>query len=183
MNAIKNGWNKLTGKPAPQQQEENIFEESWFDSLFQKDDDSCFASCKIPFKLRMTIIGFLTFFGVISLLISFSFVMIPMKFAKLFTVGNICILVATMFMRSIKSQVNSLMADKAKMIAFIVYVFSIIFVLFSALYMKSFFLTLPAIIIEVIALLYYLFSYIPYGQQLLTNCLKHCASCLFRSKN
>ena len=182
MESIKKGWNKLTGKSTVQEQEEDIFAESWFDSLFQKDDYSCFSSCKIPFKIRMAIIAILTLFGLIALLSSFTFILIPMKFAKTFTVGNICILLATMFMRSIKSQINSLFADKPKLIAFVVYILSIMLVLFTALKLKSFILTLPAIIIEIIALMYYLLSYIPYGQQLLTNCLKSCGNCLCTKK-
>ena len=166
MESIKKGWNKLTGKSTVQEQEEDIFAESWFDSLFQKDDYSCFSSCKIPFKIRMAIIAILTLFGLIALLSSFTFILIPMKFAKTFTVGNICILLATMFMRS----------------AFVVYILSIMLVLFTALKLKSFILTLPAIIIEIIALMYYLLSYIPYGQQLLTNCLKSCGNCLCTKK-
>ena len=79
MESLKDGWSSLTrtvkSKFSAPQQEEDYFSESWFDKLVGGEDESCFAKCKIPFKLRMLIIVILVLFGVVSLMLSFSFIL------------------------------------------------------------------------------------------------------------
>ncbi|ELP85964.1 vesicle transport protein SFT2A, putative [Entamoeba invadens IP1] len=182
MESIKSGWSSLKNTVrntvnGPPQQEEDYFSKSWFDTLVGGDDDSCCAKCKIPFTVRITIVGILVLLGVIALFLSFSFIVLPMKFAKLFTAGNVLILAASFFLRSFSAQIKSLMEDKTKLIGLVLYITSIVLVLFAALKLKSFFVTIPCVIFEIIALLWYLFSYIPYGQEM----LKKCGSCLLSS--
>ncbi|GAB1225988.1 hypothetical protein ENUP19_0273G0002 [Entamoeba nuttalli] len=185
MDTIKSGWSSLKrtvrSKVNGPQQEDDYFSESWFDTLVGGEDQSCFSYFKLPFKVRISIICILVFFGVISLFLSFTFILLPMKFAKLFTVGNILILLSTFFLRSISSQIKSLISDIPKLIAFVIYLISIALVLFCALKLKSTLLTLPCVVLEVVALLWYLFSYLPYGQEMLKTCFSGCWSCCVHS--
>ncbi|KAL7714213.1 Vesicle transport protein [Entamoeba marina] len=178
MESIKRGWSSVNRtfreKFSTQPQEEDYFSQSWFDTLIGGEDQSCFSYFQIPFKVRMIIVVMLVFLGVISLIMSFTFVLLPMKFAKLFTVGNLLILLSTFFIRSITSQIKSLINDIPKAIAFIVYLLSIILTLVAALYFKSILLTLPCIVIEIVALIWYLFSYIPYGNSMLSGLIGMC---------
>ncbi|EDR28846.1 vesicle transport protein SFT2B, putative [Entamoeba dispar SAW760] len=185
MDTIKSGWSSLKrtvrSKVNGPQQEEDYFSESWFDKLVGGEDQSCFSYFKLPFKVRISIICILVFFGIISLFLSFTFILLPMKFAKLFTVGNVLILLSTFFLRSISSQIKSLISDIPKLVAFILYLISIALVLFCALKLKSTMLTLPCVVLEVVALLWYLFSYLPYGQEMLKTCFSGCWSCCVHS--
>ena len=195
MESIKKGWNSLTSSVrntvAPQQQDDDYFSQSWFDSLIGGEDESCCASFKLPFKVvccvtytriltaqRMTIVGVLVLFGILSLLFSFAFIMLPLKFAKLFTVGNMCILIASLFLRNIVSQIKSLVSDPSKLIAFVIYVISQILVLVCAFKYHSTILTIPCIVIEIVALLWYILAYIPYGHTMITACCKGCVGCI-----
>ncbi|KAL7716897.1 Vesicle transport protein [Entamoeba marina] len=75
---------------------------------------------------------------------------------------------------SLSSQFRSLRTDPAKATAFVIYVSSIGATLFSGLYVESTFLTIFCVIIEVLACVWYIASYIPFAHSCLSATFKSC---------
>ncbi|KYQ88985.1 hypothetical protein DLAC_10199 [Tieghemostelium lacteum] len=122
--------------------------------------------CSLTFTQR--IIGFCICagLGVLFAFLAFIFILSPSSFAFLYTVGNILMLVATGFVVGPMKQIKS-MVQPTRLICAIVFVLSMILTLVGVFYGWSFIIIIFLIIFQICALLYYIFSYIPYGRQCL----------------
>ncbi|KAF3788028.1 Vesicle transport protein [Nymphaea thermarum] len=130
-------------------------------------------NCTLSTKQR--IYGFAVCFvaGVTCTLLSMIVFLNPIKFATMFTLGNLLALGSTAFLMGPKRQMR-LMVDPVRVYATGVYIGSIIIALLCALYVRSKLLTLLAIILEFGSLVWYSLSYIPFARSMITKVLMAC---------
>ncbi|CAN1264093.1 Vesicle transport protein SFT2B [Linum perenne] len=92
----------------------------------------------------------------------------PIKFALLFTFGNILAVGSTAFLIGTGQQL-SLMFDSTRVYATSIYLGSVVVSLICALLIHNKVLTLIAIICEICALTWYSLSYIPFARTMVSN--------------
>nr|XP_010318736.1 vesicle transport protein SFT2B isoform X2 [Solanum lycopersicum] len=92
----------------------------------------------------------------------------PIKFALLFTFGNMLAIGSTAFLIGPMQQL-SMMMDPVRAYATSMYVGCVVLALICALWIHSKILTLLAIICEICALVWYSLSYIPFARRMVSN--------------
>ncbi|KAH9677174.1 Vesicle transport protein [Citrus sinensis] len=92
----------------------------------------------------------------------------PIKFAILFTFGNLLAVGSTAFVIGPAQQIN-MMFDSARIYATTVYLVCVVIALICALLIHSKILTILAIICEICALLWYSLSYIPFARRMISE--------------
>ncbi|KAK0594866.1 hypothetical protein LWI29_001361 [Acer saccharum] len=92
----------------------------------------------------------------------------PIKFAILFTLGNLLAVGSTAFLIGPAQQIN-MMFDSARIYATAVYLGCVVIALICALLIHSKVLTLIAIICEICALIWYCLSYIPFARRIVSD--------------
>ncbi|XP_022973824.1 vesicle transport protein SFT2B isoform X2 [Cucurbita maxima] len=97
----------------------------------------------------------------------------PIKFGIAFTLGNMLSLGSTAFLVGPKRQVT-MMLDPVRIYATAIYLASMIFALFCALYVHNKLLTLLALILEFGALIWYSLSYIPFARTMVSRVMVAC---------
>jgi len=97
----------------------------------------------------------------------------PTKFAILYTVGNLLALGSTGFLTGFTAQLTG-MFKGTRIIASCVYLGSLVMTLVSAVYLKSFGLTIAFLILQSCALAWYCLSYIPGGRAVVSAMGKRC---------
>jgi len=122
-------------------------------------------------KDRFTTFAILAAAGAICMIFAFTFlpfvVLSPHKFALLFTMGSALMLASFSFLRGHVAFVKHL-SSMERLPFSGSYVISLVGTLYSSLVMGSYLLTLIFSVIQVVALLYFLVSYIPGGVSALT---------------
>ncbi|XP_022932027.1 vesicle transport protein SFT2B isoform X2 [Cucurbita moschata] len=97
----------------------------------------------------------------------------PIKFGIAFTLGNMLSLGSTAFLVGPKRQVT-MMLDPVRIYATAIYLASMIFALFCALYVHNKLLTLLALVLEFGALIWYSLSYIPFARTMVSRVMVAC---------
>ncbi|PIN20513.1 hypothetical protein CDL12_06799 [Handroanthus impetiginosus] len=92
----------------------------------------------------------------------------PIKFALLFTFGNILAVGSTAFLIGSGQQLR-MMFDPVRIYATAIYIGCVIVALVCALWIHSKILTIIAIICEICALIWYSLSYIPFARGMVSN--------------
>ncbi|XP_062076100.1 uncharacterized protein LOC133780286 [Humulus lupulus] len=92
----------------------------------------------------------------------------PIKFALLFTIGNVSAVGSTAFLIGPVQQMR-MMFDSARVFATAVYLGCVVLALICALLIHSKILTILAIIIEILALVWYSISYIPFARRMVSE--------------
>ena len=147
----------------------------------EDENDSIFPSL----SLKERLIGFGICFG-LGLLFQFMSmgsilgVLLgrPNKFAFLYTCGNIISIFGTFFLVGPKRQLKN-MANPYRRKASIVFVSSIILTLVSLYVLHSRILTIIFVLVQFGSYIYYIMSYIPYGQ----DCLNYLTRRFFGTNN
>lgn len=106
--------------------------------------------------------------GLICMFLSMIVFVKPIKFALLFTFGNMLAIGSTAFLVGPMQQL-SMMMDPVRIYATSIYVGCVILALICALLIHSKILTLLAIICEICALIWYSLSYIPFARRMVSN--------------
>lgn len=106
--------------------------------------------------------------GFICMFLSMIVFIKPIKFALLFTFGNILAIGSTTFLIGPMQQL-SMMMDPVRAYATSMYVGCVVLALICALWIHSKILTLLAIICEICALVWYSLSYIPFARRMVSN--------------
>ena len=161
---------------------------SWFgggslSTVQQQDEESAgfmsWASAKISnsvndisaTKERLTMFGIFAAAGVVCMIFAFTFlpflIISPHKFSLLFTMGSALMLVSFSFLRGHVEFVKHLSSIERLPFSGS-YIVSLVGTLYSSLVMGSYLLTMIFSVIQIIALLYFLVSYIPGGVSALT---------------
>ncbi|CAG9462347.1 unnamed protein product [Pedinophyceae sp. YPF-701] len=124
---------------------------------------------------RMYGFGFCFVFGLImmGLAVLFIWTFNIRKFALAFTLGNLLLVASTMFLMGPVKQIRSMM-DKGRIYATGAFFGSMALTLFVTLKLQSFILAVPCVVVEVLALLWYCASYIPFGQSVLRSIFSRC---------
>ncbi|XP_072998899.1 uncharacterized protein [Typha latifolia] len=97
----------------------------------------------------------------------------PIKFAVMFTFGNILAVGSTAFLVGPEQQIG-MMLDPVRVYATAIYVGCVVLALISALWIHNKVLTLIAIISEICALIWYSLSYIPFARRMVSELLISC---------
>ncbi|GMH19693.1 hypothetical protein Nepgr_021534 [Nepenthes gracilis] len=92
----------------------------------------------------------------------------PIKFAILFTLGNVLAVGSTAFLVGPAQQLQK-MFDPVRLYATVVYLGCVVLALICALWIQSKILTILAIICEVCALIWYSLSYIPFARRVVSG--------------
>lgn len=124
----------------------------------------------LTYKQRMYGFGCCFTLGVMVSLLAFLYWGDLVKFAVLYSIGNIIALCSTMFLMGPAKQVKR-MFKKDRAAATVIYLLSIVMTLVFALALKDTFLTVLAMIIQFIALTWYALSYIPFARKAVKNCM------------
>ncbi|XP_055827536.1 uncharacterized protein LOC129895795 isoform X1 [Solanum dulcamara] len=106
--------------------------------------------------------------GLICMFLSMIVFIKPIKFALLFTFGNMLAIGSTAFLVGPMQQL-SMMMDPVRFYATSIYVGCVVLALICALLIHSKILTLLAIICEICALIWYSLSYIPFARRMVSN--------------
>ncbi|XP_072965866.1 uncharacterized protein [Typha angustifolia] len=118
-----------------------------------------FAACLVA-ALAFMLLSFIVFYR-------------PIKFAIMFTFGNILAVGSTAFLVGPGQQIG-MMLDPVRVYATAIYVGCVILALISALWIHNKVLTLIAIISEICALIWYSLSYIPFARRMVSELLISC---------
>ncbi|XWS61310.1 hypothetical protein CRYUN_Cryun07bG0115200 [Craigia yunnanensis] len=92
----------------------------------------------------------------------------PIKFALLFTFGNVLAVGSTAFLMGPEQQLR-MMFDSVRVYATAIYIGFVVLALICALWIQSKILTLLAIICEICALIWYCLSYIPFARRIVSD--------------
>ncbi|CAN8063128.1 unnamed protein product [Agarophyton chilense] len=112
--------------------------------------------------------------GVMLICISFMFlpliVVVPHKFAACFTLGNVLAITSTWVLVGPKAQLQN-MFSPVRAVAAGVYLFALVFALFAAFFggKLRYLLVMVSIAAEVVSLIWYALSYIPYGRHMISR--------------
>ncbi|KAK9293244.1 hypothetical protein L1049_021235 [Liquidambar formosana] len=139
-------------------------EEEREDNLLEESDGLCSLS---PLQ-RMYAFGGCLVGGLACMLLSLIVFAKPIKFAVLFTVGNLLAVGSTAFLIGPVQQIR-MMFDPVRVFASAIYIGCVVLALISALWIHSKILTILAIIIEICALIWYSLSYIPFARQMVSG--------------
>jgi len=126
-----------------------------------QEEDNPFGLSR--FQRYVTFIIFCCAGGLCFVLSVFSLTMLnPKKFAALFTFGSVLIMLSFGILNGPKTQLKSLLA-KERIPYTIIYILSMILSLYAAIIKSSFLWTIVASIIQLLALLWFIFTYLPNG--------------------
>jgi hypothetical protein len=124
---------------------------------------------------RMGLFGLSFLGGVIMLVLAFMY--LPQillgqtsKFAMSYTLANILLLLSSAFLVGPRTQFES-MFHSSRITISIVYVISLLAVMYSAWQIRSMFVLIPLLIVQFLSLLSYVLSYFPYGASMVKRFL------------
>lgn len=143
-----------------------------------KDDEDGGCLPELSFKERVTAFAVCFGLGMIIDMLSLgsAFGLITgnnTRFALTYTLGNILSLAGTTFLFGFKRQLKSVF-DKKRRIASSIFLASMVMTLVSALVLHKPFLTLIFVVVQFCAFVWYIASYVPWGRDCLTGCIKKC---------
>ncbi|KAL3524405.1 hypothetical protein ACH5RR_017239 [Cinchona calisaya] len=106
--------------------------------------------------------------GLVCMFLSMIVFIKPIKFALLFTFGNMLAVGSTAFLIGPGQQIR-MMLDPVRIYATAIYVGCVVIALICALLIHSKILTIIAIICEICALIWYSLSYIPFARRIVSE--------------
>lgn len=119
---------------------------------------------------------FLAFAGIGVLLLAMSivclFIVKIVSFGVLYSLGNICIIVSTLFVVGPVSQFKNLCKNLQRLISAILFIASIIATLVVSFVWHNAIICILLIIVQIGAFAWYMLSYIPYGQRMCCSCIQ-----------
>ncbi|EIE18574.1 SFT2-domain-containing protein [Coccomyxa subellipsoidea C-169] len=121
------------------------------------------------------IYGFLIFLGLALLfgMMASFFFLSPTRFAVLYTLSNVLMIGSTMFLMGPVKQIVK-MFEKGRLLATVVYIVAMFLTLFSAIKLHNFILTLVFFIIQMLAMIWYSLSYIPFAREMAWKMFSQC---------
>ncbi|PWA86402.1 Vesicle transport protein, Got1/SFT2-like protein [Artemisia annua] len=153
-------WKQLFSQQEEQSDDDNELQ----DNLLDETDNLCnlsptqrlygFAACSLA--------------GLVCMFLSMIVFAIPIKFAVLFTFGNILAVGSTAFLMGATRQIQ-MMFDPVRIYATSIYIGSVVVALICAMLLHSKLLTIFAILCEICALIWYSLSYIPFARAVVSR--------------
>ncbi|XP_075501631.1 uncharacterized protein LOC142539799 [Primulina tabacum] len=146
--------------------EEQLQQESSFFDDFNRN-------CTLSTKQRLYGFAICLAAGITCTILSMLVFFKPIKFGITFSFGNMLALGSTAFLIGPKRQVT-MMLDPVRIYATAIYIASIIFALFCAVYVRNKILTFLGIVLEFGALIWYSLSYIPFARSMVSKIMVQC---------
>ncbi|KAJ0753113.1 putative vesicle transport protein, Got1/SFT2 [Helianthus annuus] len=131
--------------------------------LYETDD-----LCSLSSTQRLYAFGVCSLAGLVCMFLSMIVFAIPIKFAVLFTFGNMLAVGSTTFLMGPARQLQ-MMFDPVRIYATSIYIGFVVLALICALWIHSKFLTMIAILCEICALIWYSLSYIPFARSIVSK--------------
>ncbi|XP_012090079.1 vesicle transport protein SFT2B isoform X1 [Jatropha curcas] len=131
-------------------------------------DDESEGLCSLSPTQRMYAFAACLVTGLACMFLSLIVFAKPIKFALLFTFGNVLAVGSTAFLIGPVQQL-SMMFDSGRVYATSIYIGFVVISLICALWIHSKILTVIAIICEICALIWYSLSYIPFARSMVSN--------------
>ncbi|KAK9914498.1 hypothetical protein M0R45_038273 [Rubus argutus] len=131
-------------------------------------DEESEGLCSLSATQRMYAFGACLLAGLICMFLSMIVFAKPIKFAILFTFGNLLAVGSTAFLFGPAQQMR-MMFDTVRIYATAIYLGCVVLALICALLIHSKILTLIAMICEVCALIWYSLSYIPFARRMVSE--------------
>ena len=118
------------------------------------------------------------FFSAVSTLGIPMILLAPSKFAVPYTLGSLCSIGSTMCLVGPSKQLKNMFAESRR-ISTAAYLVSVVLTLLFA-FKGQVLLCLVAIVVQLVAMVWYVASYIPGGQMMVKGCGKKCIACCSR---
>ncbi|KAF5790507.1 putative vesicle transport protein, Got1/SFT2 [Helianthus annuus] len=131
--------------------------------LYETDD-----LCSLSSTQRLYAFGVCSLAGLVCMFLSMIVFAIPIKFAVLFTFGNMLAVGSTTFLMGPARQLQ-MMFDPVRIYATSIYIGFVVLALICALWIHSKLLTMIAILCEICALIWYSLSYIPFARSIVSK--------------
>ncbi|CAB4271600.1 unnamed protein product [Prunus armeniaca] len=131
-------------------------------------DEESDGFCALSATQRMYGFAACLLAGLVCMFLSLIVFAKPIKFAVLFTFGNLLAVGSTAFLFGPGQQMR-MMFDSVRVYATAIYLGCVVIALICALWIHSKILTIIAIICEVCALIWYSLSYIPFARRIVSN--------------
>ncbi|XP_050387797.1 uncharacterized protein LOC126804072 [Argentina anserina] len=131
-------------------------------------DEESEGLCSLSATQRMYAFGGCLLAGMACMFLSMIVFAKPIKFAILFTFGNLLAVGSTAFLFGPAQQMR-MMFDSVRVYATAIYLGCVVLALFCALLIHSKVLTLIAMICEICALIWYSLSYIPFARRMVSE--------------
>jgi hypothetical protein len=156
---IKDRWNGMVGA------EENDPEQE--QSLLERFTEAT----TLTRTQRLTGFAVCVLLGALLTLVAPTFILRPSKFAVVYSLGNLLSLGSTMFFVGPSKQLSNMFANRDRSIAASVFLLSMFLTLYVALHLHSALLAIPCIVIQTLALFWYILGYIPWAQGMVLRML------------
>eukprot|EP00668_Euglena_longa_P017209 GGOE01021572.1.p1 GENE.GGOE01021572.1~~GGOE01021572.1.p1 ORF type:complete len:168 (+),score=28.68 GGOE01021572.1:61-564(+) len=138
------------------------------------DDFSLSKKQRILGFVMCTAMGTICFF--LAVLFAPAIVLVPKKFAFFFTFGNLFLISSTLFLVGPTRQFRSMM-EASRLQATVIYFLSLSMTLVSALRFGSTLLVLVFTCMQIMAMVWYCLSYIPFARTLVRRSCRICRLC------
>ncbi|XP_021909189.1 vesicle transport protein SFT2B [Carica papaya] len=140
-------------------------DEETSEGFFDEESDRL---CSLSPMQRLYAFGACSIIGVLCMFLSLIAFAKPIKFAVLFTFGNVLAVGSTAFLIGPMQQIH-MMFDPVRVYATAIYIGCVVMSLICALWIHSKILTILAIICEICALIWYSLSYIPFARRMVSE--------------
>ncbi|XP_010671470.2 uncharacterized protein LOC104888262 [Beta vulgaris subsp. vulgaris] len=152
-------WNSILGGDDEEERDERFF-----DDQTTTDDELC----NLSYTQRIYAFAACLIAGLLFIFLSLIVFIRPIKFALLFTFGNMLAVGSTAFLIGPAEQLRK-MFDPVRVYATAVYLGCAILALICAILIHSKILTMLAMICEICALIWYSLSYIPFARRVVSD--------------
>nr|XP_043617656.1 vesicle transport protein SFT2B isoform X1 [Erigeron canadensis] len=155
-------WKQAQSLFAGEQEEE---EDEELQENFLEDTDNL---CSLSPTQRLYGFAACSLAGLVCMFLSMIVFAIPIKFAMLFTFGNLLAVGSTTFLMGATRQLQ-MMFDPVRLYATTIYIGFVLLALICGLWIHDKLLTLLAILCEICALIWYSLSYIPFARAMVSK--------------
>ncbi|XVF50999.1 hypothetical protein PTKIN_Ptkin04bG0148700 [Pterospermum kingtungense] len=131
-------------------------------------DEESEGLCSLSYTQRIYAFAACLLSGLVLMFLSLIVFAKPIKFALLFTFGNVLAVGSTAFLMGPEQQLR-MMFDSVRVYATAIYIGFVVLALICALWIQSKILTILAIICEICALIWYCLSYIPFARRIVSD--------------
>ncbi|KAI3751147.1 hypothetical protein L2E82_22193 [Cichorium intybus] len=149
-------------------QAQSLFAEEEYDESQDNLLEEAEGLCNLSPTQRLYGFGACCLAGLLCMLLSTIVFAIPIKFAVLFTSGNLLAIGSTIFLMGATRQIQ-MMFDPVRIYATCIYIGFVVLALICALGIHNKLLTILAILCEICALIWYSLSYIPFARAVVSK--------------
>lgn len=178
MDAIRNAFSGSSNDLEEQEQDSSFFgsaRKSIFGGSSESQPRTLWDEIDSEFTLtfKQRLIGFVSTVILASIFsfLAILFLLDITTFAVFYTLSNILLLASTCFLIGPMRQLKNIFAP-TRAVAALIYLVAMALTLYAAIGLESAILALFMILVQILALVWYTASYIPYARQCLTSCVQ-----------